>query len=235
MSLRAPWPGRTAPVLAALIAAAPAGAFQACSSDGTAVPSGLLERFISADCADCWTAPRTPQPAADAVAIDWIVPGRQGEDAPLAAAARREARQRLAALGRPPPEAFDARFAHPPATDGRAWHLRLSHGPSVNDYTGIRATVQPTPREATTLWLALVEELPAGTEGSPVPRMLVRNLFVSRWAPPARTAGLLTALTEQRAMQIPAGARPERLRLVGWLEDGRGRVLVIARSDCQAR
>jgi hypothetical protein len=33
----------------------------ACSSDGQAAPTGLMERFISADCADCWaSAPIAP-------------------------------------------------------------------------------------------------------------------------------------------------------------------------------
>ena len=42
-------------------------------------------------------------------------------------------------------------------------------------------------------------------------------------------------LKELRPMQIPAGAQPERLNLVGWIEDANGpaaTVGAIARSRC---
>jgi hypothetical protein len=33
-------------------------------------------------------------------------------------------------------------------------------------------------------------------------------------------------------MSIPEGAKPERLRVVGWVEDARGRVVAAAQSRC---
>ena len=79
-------------------------------------------------------------------------------------------------------------------------------------------------------WLLLVEQLPAGTEGSPVERNLVRNVFRPDWGkvmsrPPGR-------LAEDRAMQIHEGARAERLRLVAVLQDQRGRIRAISRTEC---
>jgi hypothetical protein len=39
-------------------------------------------------------------------------------------------------------------------------------------------------------------------------------------------------LADDRAMQIHAGAKPERLRLVAVLHDGRGRIRGITRTEC---
>ena len=33
-------------------------------------------------------------------------------------------------------------------------------------------------------------------------------------------------------MNIPEGARPERLRVIGWVEDAQGRLLAVAQSRC---
>jgi hypothetical protein len=33
-------------------------------------------------------------------------------------------------------------------------------------------------------------------------------------------------------MSIPEGANPKRLRVVGWVEDARGRVVATAQSRC---
>ena len=85
-------------------------------------------------------------------------------------------------------------------------------------------------RESWQAWLLLVESLPAGTEGSPVARNLVRNVFrPEAWQAP-RSAG--TALAENRAMQIHEGAQPGRLRLVAVVADARGQIRGIARTRC---
>ena len=60
-----------------------------CSSDGQPTPTALFERFINADCETCWRDPSTPIAAPGTLALDWIVPGTLGEDAPLAAATSR--------------------------------------------------------------------------------------------------------------------------------------------------
>ena len=98
-SAMAPW--LTGAALLATGALAQAQSF--CASDGQPRPVQLMERFINADCSSCWADPATPQAGAGQMALDWVVPGRAGEDAPLSAVASRDAQERLQALGRPEP------------------------------------------------------------------------------------------------------------------------------------
>lgn len=216
-----------APAFGAAGASAPT--FAACASDGRRAPTLLLERFISADCEACWRDARTPRAGAQAVALDWIVPGSQGEDAPLAAAARRDGLQRLEALQRPTPAAEPLTVRQRVTPAGWRGALRVANGPVINDYLGASIEVKPRAGAAPdggpwTAWLVLVESLPAGTEGSPVARHLVRNALAEPW-----DGG---ALQFTRSMQIPAGASPQRLSVVGWLQDAEGRVLQAAHSRC---
>lgn len=214
------------PRLLCLVLALPLAARALCTSDQVAPPSALLERFVNADCAECWRDRATPQPAAGTLAIDWVVPGRRGDDAPLAAVALDEATERLQAVNRPVPERSDAVFER---LHGKSLPLRLAQGEAFNDYIGTSIELASPGREAWQPWLLLVEQLPAGTEGSPVERYLVRNVFRPDWHAPARRVG---KLAEERAMQIHAGARPERLRLVAVLADSRGRIRAISRTAC---
>ncbi|HVE52052.1 MAG TPA: hypothetical protein VNB23_01580, partial [Ramlibacter sp.] len=195
-------------LLPALLSLLPAAAHALCTSDGVPQPALLLERFVSADCADCWSDPLTPQAAAGALAIDWIVPGRKGAHAPLSAAAAGEAVDRLAALGRTAPDRTDAVSRR---REGGGAALRVAQGAAFNDYIGTSIELKGGGREAWRAWLLLVESLPAGTEGSPVARNLVRNVFRAEWP---QAAGQAPARrVESRAMQIHEGAKPERLRL----------------------
>ena len=209
--------------LLAAAGAANAQQFTSCTSDEQAEPAALLERFINADCEDCWKAGSTPKAGERELAIDWIVPGRRGEDAPLSVAARNEALDRLAVLRRPVPAASDSvRTTRQPG----AGRLRLAHGPAFGGYVGASIQSLGAGQGPFTGWLALVETLPAGTEGSPVERNLVRNLMQVPWpAAPGRRF-------EARPMNIPAGANPDRLRLVGWLQDSRGVIRAISETRC---
>ena len=208
--------------------AAPLAGHALCTSDGVPQPAAVLERFINADCASCWSEPSTPHPpSAQTVVLDWIVPGRQGDDAPLSAVASRDALDRLAVLGRQAPARSDALTLR---REGTPPPLRLAQGEAINDYVGASIELGMPGRNAWRAWLLLVEQLPAGAEGSPVPRNLVRNVFRPQWErvparPPAR-------LAETRAMQIHEGARAERLRLVAVLEDARGRIRAISQTAC---
>ncbi len=194
-----------------------------CSSDEQPAPVALLERFISADCETCWQADSAPRPRAGELALDWIVPGGRGDDAPLSAAATRDAGERLRALGRKAPAGLDSvRTARQEA----AGQLRVALGPAFNGYVGTSIQSLGGGEGPFTGWLALVETLPAGTEGSPVERNLVRNLLQVPWpAAPGRRF-------EARPMSIPEGAQPERLRVVGWLQDSRGKIRAISESRC---
>lgn len=214
------------------LAPLPAQAQSACASDGQRPPRALLERFVSADCADCWRAPDTARPQARELALDWIVPGTGGEDAPLAPAASRDALERLQALGRGVPSGT-LTLRQPLRPLPRAAALRVAHGLPLGGYLGAAIDYRPAPgaAEPVTLWLALVENLPAGTEGSPVARRLVRNLLRLDWSGRADTTAA-ARFHETRPLGIPEGARAERLGVVGWVQHTDGRILAIAQSIC---
>jgi len=212
---------------------APGGWAQSfCASDGQPRPVALVERFISADCEACWADAGPAQPARRELAIDWIVPSDKGEDAPLSAAASRDARQRLEALGRPVPAAAQA-FSIKGSPGKRA--LRVAHGLPFNGYIGASIEMKPAAPGPWTAWLLLVETIPAGAEGTPVERNLARNLLVSKWnGREMLSKSEQKRFFESRPMAIPEGARPERLRVVGWVEDARGRIGAIAQSRCRS-
>ena len=219
---------------------APYAAAQAsCSSDGTVHPTALFERFISADCEACWADPVTPAPSAPTtVVLDWILPSAQGNDAPLSAAATNDAALRLQALGRPAPASTDVALSpvEPPA---RPMRLRVAHGLPISDYMGTGITLAPTPGltpppEGWQYHLLLVEAVPAGSEGTVVARNLVRNMLYGTWDKRnTLSKNEQSRWMESRPMRIPPGAQPERLHMVGWVQDAQGRVLTAAQSVCR--
>ena len=214
-------------ILAFFLLALPLAARALCTSDGVTPPQAVLERFVSADCADCWRDQATPEPAAGSFAIDWVVPGTRGDDAPLAAVALDEAMERLAALHRPVPQRSDAVFGR---REGAAVPLRLAQSATFNDYISTSMALKRPGREPWHAWLLLVEQLPAGTEGSPVERHLVRNVFRPDWTrAEGRPRG---GLAEDRSMQLHEGVQPDRLRLFAVLADSRGRIRAISRTAC---
>lgn len=216
----------------------PVQAQSSCSSDGQARPTQLLERFINADCANCWQDAATPKASRSQLALDWIVPGSQGDAAPLSAVATRDAARRLAALNENLPAASTAstaRRSRAAGIDGS--QLRVAHGLPLGGYIGASVSLTPVPRAAQgqqwTANLALVETLPAGTEGSPVARNLVRNLFQSDWdGRKPLSKDELVRWFEQRSMGIPEGVDTSRLRVVGWIDDAQGKLLAAAASRC---
>jgi hypothetical protein len=218
-----PSAARLVPVLALLACGSAVQAQSSCSSDGGRLPAALLERFINADCDSCWGDPATLRPQRGELALDWIVPGARGDDAPLAMAATRDALERLDALGRARPLPTDAVRG---ARQGGAGSLRVAHGQPFNGYVGASIEMRAVGGGPWKAWLALVEALPAGTEGSPVDRNLVRNLLPLSW--PAGAGRHY----ESRPMAIPEGAHPERLRVVGWVEDARGAIRAMSASHC---
>jgi len=208
-----------------------------CSSDGQSAPIALLERFTNADCATCWADAAIPAAGPGVLALDWIVPGSQGDDAPLSAAASRDAPSRLASLGhqpRPPRQSSVSSIV----TGWPGASLRVAHGVAVGDYVGASITLTLPNNTAFVpplhVWLLLVEALPAGTEQSPVPRNLVRNVLQPLWN---KRDMLPTSehisFREFRSMNIPAGAKPARLQLVGWVQNASGQTLIAAQSVCQ--
>ncbi|ART49124.1 hypothetical protein [Acidovorax carolinensis] len=234
----------TAFTLTALLAlhSPPQAAQASCSSDGAARPVALFERFISADCEACWSDRATPAPSASALVLDWIAPGVLGDDAPLSAAASTDALQRLQTLGRQAPTSTDVFTA--PVEGAPSARLRVAHGMAFNDYLGTSiaftpARAAPGRTAAATDWrfyLLLVETVPAGTEGTPVARNMVRNMVHGTWDKRSKLSNSeQKRWMETRPMRIPDGAQPERLRVVGWVQDAQGRVVAAAQSDCGAQ
>lgn len=212
-----------------------------CSSDGTPAPTALFERFLSADCEACWSDAATAAPPAgsSALVLDWIVPTSAGEDAALSAAATRDALARLESLGRSAPAATDVHIAAVQAAAAPA-RIRVAQGMAFNDYLGTGITWRAAagtahrPAGAMDFVLLLVEAVPAGTDGTPVARNLVRNMLQGTWDKRKQLSKKeQSSWMEQRPMRIPDGARPERLRVVGWVQDAQGRVLGAAQSACR--
>lgn len=217
-----------------------AAAQSVCASDGQPQPVQLMERFTNADCADCWRDPATATAAPGTVVLDWMLPGTQGDDAPLSAVASRDGVSRLDAIGQTIPRTTSVKIS--PVMPDAAMKksvLRVARGLAVSGYIGASIELKPAPAPAkaarVTAWLALVETLPIGLEGSPVERNLVRNVFQSSW-------NLRRTLSkseqnhwfDQRSMSVAEGVNPERLTVIGWLVDDQGRLLVAAQSVCSS-
>lgn len=217
------------------ISTAPSQAQSSCASDGQPRPAQLLERFINADCETCWTDPATPKPGKGTIALDWVLPGSLGDEAALSAVAIRDAEWRLQALGEAVPAASSMRKQAVKGLGGS--RLRVAHGLAVNDYVGASIELKPIPaaakKQSWISWLALVETLPPGTEGSPVERNLVRNVLQSPWDGRKQLSkNELNHFIETRAMTIAPAANPNRLRVIGWVEDEKGQLLAAAQSRC---
>ncbi len=214
--------------------AAAAQAQSSCASDGQRTPVALVERFTSADCENCWSD-TTARPAPPrTLVLDWIVPSPRGDEAPLSAAATRDANDRLAALHRNAPTT--SHTTQTPVAK-RPYRMRVAHGLPFNGYIGAsmelpQSEVRPVPLPVTG-WLVLVETIAAGTEGTPVERNLVRNSLTRTWNGHNQLSkDEQKRLWESRPMGLGATAQPERLRVVGWVEDAQGRIITAAQSRC---
>ena len=211
-----------------------AQAQSSCSSDGQRTPVAVVERFTSADCENCWSDTTARSAPLRTLVLDWIVPSPRGDEAPLSAAATRDANDRLAALHRAAPTAS---YSNQTPVAKRPYRMRVAHGLPFNGYIGAsmelpQSEVRPVPLPVTG-WLVLVETIAAGTEGTPVERNLVRNSLTRTWDGRHQLSkDEQKRLWESRPMGLGATARPERLRVVGWVEDAHGRIITAAQSRC---
>jgi len=212
-------------------------------ADCPAAAAGLVEHFIAADCLACWqsAAPapgrqRTPgaePPGATEWSLDWIVAA--ADDAPMAPGALAEAADRLARLGphlgarlQSPPGAFDTITALAPTPSGRRFYVHS--GLPYNGYVGVQMHASGAWPAGSSGWIALVEQVPEGTRGSPLARRLVRVL-VGPLALPA-AAGARHAVAPLFGLRWPANAHAERLLATAWVEGPDGRILQIATDRC---
>lgn len=238
--------------LASCLIAHPAYGQSSCSSDKQPAPTALLERFINADCDTCWAQSTLPSAAQGQVSLDWIVPSPRGDEAALSAAATTDATARLQALHLPWNATQTSALLLAPLGK-RPSTVRVAHGLPFNGYIGTSIAFQPNaalrlaarkpsktsstdPSTAVTAYLVLLETLPAGTEGSIVERNLVRNVLVTPWDVRQQlaksTQNGFKPLFESRPLSIPQGVNPDRLRVLGWVQDSSGRVLATAQSRC---
>jgi hypothetical protein len=208
-----------------------------CASDGQAAPVQLLERFINAECKSCWQDPATLKAKPGQAVLDWVVPGASGDEAALSAVAGVESLSRLEALKRGvPAQTGNSLKEVKPLTDAS---LRVAYGTALRGYLGASIEFKPAAqknlRQPLTAWLALVETLPAGTEGSPVARNLVRNSIAVAWN--ERDAALASEAVEgrrfeSRVMSVADSVNVDQLRVIGWLENAAGEVVMAAQSAC---
>ena len=192
----------------------------------------MQERLFSAACADCW-AQAVATPTTPAWRFDWIVPA--DDAAPLAAAGLPDAADRALRLGATAPTTAPALLLRRPALPAlRGLSLKMESGPAWQGYFGVQLTLRsaassPLPAGASA-WLALVEQVSAGSDGTPVARSLVRSV-----AGPLPLDSLKPgqATTYLRALRWPAGAEPTRLQARAWIESAAGQLLAVAADQCR--
>lgn len=205
-----------------------------CSSDKTVAIKTIYERFTNADCGSCWTQPLMTNKLA--VTLDWLAPSPAGDDAPLSAAANRDALLRLDNLKIALPKEQQVVKT---AIATSAYKIRVAHGLAVAGYTGASIELTQFPpnlpiAKNLTAVLLLTETIPKGTADSPIERTLIRNMLIETWiaAPISTKNPKKQVLLTRRPLSIPAGANPDNLHVVGWVQDDQGRVLAAAQSHC---
>jgi hypothetical protein len=212
----------------AAAASAQAAAAPACPRAGAAV----VERFISADCADCWSASDMAASAPGGWLFDWIAHTSTGTDAPLAAAASTDAQERAQRAGGPSPTGAQTLIVRSTLPRAAGVKLSVQSGPAWNAYFGLRLEARGRVPPGSSAWLALVELIPANAEGSVAERQLVRSV-----AGPLPLDALRSgrATSHLRALRWPETAQPTRLQARGWIETPDGALLAIATDRCPLR
>lgn len=161
--------------------------------------------------------------------LDWIVPSARGDDAPLASAAPIEALERAKRAAADVTALLERGQAATPLARASSLRLKVSAGPAWHGYIAVEFDARGRLAPRSSGWLALVEHVGAGTDGTPVPRALVRavagplDLDALGRDPPLRVV---------RALRWPETAQPTRLRATGWIEAADGRIVAIAAERC---
>jgi len=155
-----------------------------------------------------------------------------GHDAPLSAAASPESGARAErAMGQAPATGAQQARRQDRLPAPKGLRLQVQSGPAWSGYFGLQLTVQGPLPAGSSGWLALVEHLPAGSEGSAVPRQLLRSVVGPLDLGSAAGRGGAQHL---RALRWPAGAEPARLEARGWVEAADGQLLAVSEARCKA-
>jgi len=195
------------------------------------VSASVIERFISADCDTCWTDKAASTIADDVWLLDWIVPSARGEDAPLSSAAPTEAAARAQRTLKTPLQANRPALQRTAARTPATFDLRIVSGPAWNGYFGVQINGSGRIAGARSVWIALVETVAAGTDGTAVPRQLVRTV-AGPFEPRELRHGQPWQLLQ--AMRWPETAKAARLRARTWLGGADGRIVAMAGERCRA-
>ena len=200
----------------------------ACPRAGAAV----VERFISADCPDCWSASDVAAATPGSWVFDWIAHTPTGPEAALASAASTEAQERAQRAGGPSPTGMQSLTVRSTLPRMPGLKLGVQSGPAWNGYFGLRLEARGRVPAGSSAWLALVEMIPANAEGSVAERQLVRSV-----AGPLPLNALRTdrAMSHLSALRWPETAQPTRLQARGWIEGPDGALLAIASDRCPLR
>lgn len=189
----------------------------------------MLERFISADCSDCWQADAAAASGTQWL-FDWISPTTA--EAPMSAAAPVESRERALRAGGPAPVAQQMLVLRSAIAPTPGLQLAVESGPAWSGYIGLQLSVGGRVPTGASGWMALVEQIPAGSEGSAVRRELVRAVAGPLPLSGRRTGGAIKHLA---ALRWPESAKPERLVARAWVESTDGAWLAMASERCPQR
>jgi hypothetical protein len=209
-----------------------------CSSDKTAAIKTIYERFTNADCEACWTKPLVT--GKFGVTLDWLAPSPAGDDAPLSAAANRDALFRLENLKITlPKDQQVVKTEVKTEVKKSAYKIRVAHGLAVAGYIGASIELTQFPsnlhnhKNLTTV-LLLTETIPKGMANTPIERLLVRNMLIETWqvAPIPMKKSAKQVILTRRPLSIPQGVNPDNLHVFGWVQDEKGQVLAAAQSLC---
>jgi len=219
--------------------AATDGAFAAAGDSAPATPSScpranaaVIERFISAECEACWSDASVAKPGAGEWLLDWIVPSARGDEAPLSSAAPAEASARARRALKTEPAADRSHVRRHAARSDTSWQLKVTSGPAWSGYFGVQVDASGRASVGTSVWIALVETVAAGTDGSALPRQLVRTLS-GPFTPGELRSG--KPWHHLQAMRWPDTAKPARLQARVWIEDAGGRIVAMAGEPCSTR
>jgi len=190
--------------------------------------AAVFERFISAECSACWTDASTRVAPQDEWLLDWIVPSARRDDAPLSPAAPSEAADRARRVLNTTSDARTIVHGTAPRRASRA-QLTVAAGPAFNGYFGVQLDGRGRWPAGTSAWIALVESVNTGTDGTPVPRQLVRTV-AGPFQPDELRSGKPWRVLQ--AMRWPETAKPERLRARAWLERADGGIVAMAGERC---
>ncbi|MDB5819820.1 MAG: hypothetical protein JWQ11_3460 [Rhizobacter sp.] len=189
---------------------------------------------MRADCEACWAgagaAHAHAEPSAarssSASVVDWIAPA--GSEAPMALVALPEATERFASdLAAQASARHEHKLPERPSIK-----MSVHTGPGWKGYVAVEMTASRIGRRAlppdAQAFVALTEDIAAGTEGSAIERHVVRAVVGP--LPLDELATKKGRVAHVHALNVPESAKPERLSSVAWVQTPEGAIIAVANS-----